>query len=326
MDTSSAVENDAASAGIHRIEFDVDWPPGFVSAFVLTGTEPVLIDAGFAGNGGEETFRAALAELGLTPSDIEHVVITHQHIDHIGMVQTVREAGTPRIYAPASWNERPTTEAEETARCVREAGVPESMVEHIVTEFSETRSKVNRQLNGDWVDEWIADRQQFTVGGHPFTAHRTPGHHRDHLCFVVEQPNERALFSGDMAIPTFRAPVLHAVFQAEQADGIGAYQTGLERLRTLDVEWVYPGHGPVHTELDGAVAMAQRRLKKLVDRTERVLDSTGIHAVTAASERTDDISSGPWVPEAVAALAHLEREGRAESVLEDGVRVYRPVD
>ena len=326
MDTSTAVEDDAANAGVHRIEFDVDWPPGFASAFVLTGTEPVLIDAGFAGNGGDETFRAALAELGVVPGDIKHVVITHQHIDHIGMVNTVREAGNPRIYAPASWNERPPIDDKEIAQCVREAGVPEPMVESIVAEFSETRSNVNRQLNRDWVDEWIVDGQQFTVGEYPFTAHRTPGHHRDHLCFVVEQPTERALFSGDMAIPTFRAPILHAVFQAEQANGVRAYQDGLNRLGTLDVEWVYPGHGPVHADLGGAVEMAHRRLKKLVDRTERALGATGTHAVTAASERTDDISSGPWVPEAVAALAHLEREGRAESVLEDGVRMYRPVE
>jgi len=56
---------------------------GFVSAYVLArGSEAAIVDTGVAGSGAaiEET----LAALGLTPADVRHVVLTHEHGDHVG--------------------------------------------------------------------------------------------------------------------------------------------------------------------------------------------------------------------------------------------------
>lgn len=52
----------------------------FTPVLVEAGEDRILFDTGL-GNGGIET---ALAEVGLVPADITHVVITHMHPDHIG--------------------------------------------------------------------------------------------------------------------------------------------------------------------------------------------------------------------------------------------------
>lgn len=328
MDSNSAVGDRTDVAAVHRIEFDVDWPPGFASVFVLDGAEPVLVDAGMPGAENEQVFRAALADIGLTPGEIAHVVITHPHVDHLGLVDTLREAGDPVVYAPRSYRKRlhRPIEAvrESTVATVREVGVPDEMVEYAVDAALDRRRTIRELLEPEWVDEWIDDGQRFSAGDRAFTALATPGHHRDHLCFRVDLGSERALFSGDMALSTFRTPVLHAYFQPEQRVGVRAYHEALDALADRRVDRVYPGHGPVHDDLEAAIETARSSLDRLCDRTETTLRESGTHAVHVASERVDDVSSGPWIPEAVAALAQLEREGRAESRLEDGVRLYTP--
>lgn len=67
----------------------------------------------------------------------------------------------------------------------------------------------------------------------------TPGHARDHLCFYLEE--EKALFTGDV--------VLGAGTTVVPPDGdLGDYLASLERLSELDLNVIYPAHGPaIHT-------------------------------------------------------------------------------
>lgn len=62
-----------AGVRVRRVEFGMEWPPGHVAAYLLDADEP---------------------------ADIEHVLLTHPHVDHIGQVQTVIDEGDPEVYAP----------------------------------------------------------------------------------------------------------------------------------------------------------------------------------------------------------------------------------
>ena len=336
MDSDSAGAETAAGSPVHRIEFDVDWPPGSVAAYLVDGPEPTLVDAGMSPDGaGEEALLAGLAAADLAPADVEHVLLTHPHVDHLGVVALLQEAGDPTVYAPATSREtfvRPFEDLRtEMAPAVRAAGVPTAMVETAMTRALDSYRRVRDSLAVEWVDEWVAAGTTFDVGGHAVTAVATPGHQQDHLCYrtTVDAPGgpEAALFSGDMGIATFRAPVLQAPFLPAQREGMAAYHEANDRLAAMDVDRVYPGHGPVHEDLPGAVALARESLERLCDRTDALLRDADrpSHALAIAQERTDDVTDGTWIPETVAALAHLEREGRAESTVEDGVRLYVPV-
>jgi len=69
-----------------------------VNAFILKGDEVVLIDSG---ENTDESYAAMIAGLKshqLEVTDIDRIVITHAHVDHIGMAQRVAEAANAKVW------------------------------------------------------------------------------------------------------------------------------------------------------------------------------------------------------------------------------------
>lgn len=56
--------------------------PNTVSAFLIKGPKPTLVDCGYSSS--YENVLSGLAEVGVMPSDIRYVVPTHVHLDHAG--------------------------------------------------------------------------------------------------------------------------------------------------------------------------------------------------------------------------------------------------
>ena len=72
---------------------------GFVSAYVLVrGNEAAIVDTGTEGSG--QAIDDALAATGLAPADVRHIVLTHNHGDHIGGLGELEGAMTnATVYA-----------------------------------------------------------------------------------------------------------------------------------------------------------------------------------------------------------------------------------
>jgi cyclase len=76
------------------------------------------------------------------------------------------------------------------------------------------------------------------VGTHTFELLHTPGHTPGQL--AVHVPEERAVFTGDTIFSECQTWLY-----TSDVDG---WLDALERIRTLDVDHVIPGHGPVTTK------------------------------------------------------------------------------
>jgi glyoxylase-like metal-dependent hydrolase (beta-lactamase superfamily II) len=84
--------------------------PGTVSAYLIKGPKPTLVDCGYAAS--YESVLAGMAEAGVLPSDVRYVIPTHVHLDHAGAAGRLvkqmpnaqviaHERGAPHLVDPA---------------------------------------------------------------------------------------------------------------------------------------------------------------------------------------------------------------------------------
>jgi len=321
---SMELRNDADR--IHRLEFDVEWRPGHVACYLVDGPEPVLVDAALPDH--EAAFRDALADHGYAPADVEHVLVTHPHVDHVGQVPTVLEAGDPTVYAPVGVRERFARDPAGLERRVRAnceaAGFPDDRLEDAVDMAVESLERDSALLPPEAVDVWVDPGDRTAVGHLDVGAVHVPGHQADHLAYPAETDGESVLLAGDMGIQSFRPVVMHDGLDDGHREAFDAFYTALDRLAALDIDRVCPGHGPVHDELGGAV---ERHRESLDDRLSEVADLVAdgfstVPGVAMALAGERDVRY--LIPETMSALAHLDREGDVSSELRDGVRHYEP--
>jgi len=199
---------------------------------------------------------------------IQEIVLTHGHPDHIGGVAGVIERhGALRV------SKRPA--AADRVRALAITPIDEG--DRIATEGATLR------------------------------AVHTPGHARDHLCFVLEE--EGALFSGDHVLG-----VGTAVIPPEDGSLLD-YMSSLERLREEAPARIYPAHGP---RIDDGCAKLREYIDHRRDRERQILE-----AMASGARRVREIVKIVYAayPEALhgaagqsvtSHLLKLEQEGRIE--------------
>jgi glyoxylase-like metal-dependent hydrolase (beta-lactamase superfamily II) len=149
-----------------------------------------------------------------------------------------------------------------------------------------------------------------TIAG--LTAIATPGHSADHLCFVIED----ACFTGDLILGEGST----IVGPREMGGSLADYMRSLERLRSLDLRVLYPGHGPEvrdpRAKIDEYVEHRMMRERRLVGALDRGVQSRS----ALLAEVWDDVPEELRGAAAIAMQAHLEKledEGRLPSDLDD---------
>lgn len=97
----------------------------------------------------------------------------------------------------------------------------------------------------------IIDGQVFRVEGATIRAFHTPGHSRDHMCFILEEEN--AMFTGDNILG-------HGTTAVEE---LGIYMASLRAMQEECCTLGYPAHGVVisnlKTKIAGELAQKMRR-------------------------------------------------------------------
>ena len=318
------METRSSGSRIHRLEFDVEWPPGHVVCYLVDGPEPILVDAAIPQQSG--ALAAALSERGHALEGIEHVLITHPHIDHIGCVADVLDAAEPTVHAPASVLERFEQDPEQLGERVRrnciEAGFAGDDLETAVGMAVQSLERNAKLLPVEAVDDPIRPGETRAIGDLSIDAVHLPGHQADHLSYVADIDGERILLAGDMGIQPFRPVLLHDGLDDGYPEAFDAFYTALDRMAALDVDRVYPGHGPIHDDLETTVDRDRSSLDARLDRVHGLVADGHEIAPAVADALAGTHNVNYLIPETMSALAHLEAIGRLETRRTDGVRRY----
>lgn len=263
------------SVVIHRIELPTPFVVGTVNAFlILENEQRVLVDCGPRHEETQSVLLYNLQELGLAPQDITALVLTHGHVDHVGLAGFFQSHGVP-VYSHHEVNTWLELEGKWTdyrrnfyEKLYKECGMPEKIVNQALQEYSLYRLWNDRSV----VDVPLANGSVFP----PLPRYRVvyvPGHAQAAIALWDEETGD--LIVGDQLLPRVSSnaliePVLDAESGelAERTKSLIQYRENFRELKKLKIEKVYPGHGAV---FDDAYSLIDKRLKEQEKRKGRFL-------------------------------------------------------
>ena len=216
--------------------------------YVLAGENGAahLIDPGMNSDRGWQRLRDALELWGFT--SVASVVVTHMHLDHVGMAERVRqEWGAPLIAGSTEWQtylDTPT-QAERNDR-YDQWGVPAHRRPVMPPALAAGYTADNMPLqHPENPPDCLVDDGAVLDLGRPVTVMLTPGHTDGGL--TLRDDAHRLIIVGDEVLPNMHTGL--GLDYDPLGDPVGDYLDGAQRLADYDGYEVGPGHGFRFTQL-----------------------------------------------------------------------------
>jgi glyoxylase-like metal-dependent hydrolase (beta-lactamase superfamily II) len=275
---------------------------GYLNAnhFVFRSERPVLVDTGYIGDF-EETERL-IRDIGVRPDRTRLIITTHTHCDHIGGNRMIQDRSGCDI------------------------------VQHRVGKyFMDTRD--------DWSTWWryfsqdaaffhctraVDDGDLIRIGPHEFQVIHTPGHASDGI--ALYNGKEKVLISGD-ALWEDDLPAI--TMRVEGSTCLFALLDSLEKLESLDVATVYPGHGRPFTDFKGALSRSRTKAEDFLRHREKtgaaLLKKITIYTILMHGQADDetffDLLMGThWFPETIDLFFEGKYHKKYEEIIGDFLR------
>ena len=275
---------------------------GYLNAnhFVYRSKKPILIDTGYTTD--FDVTEQLIEGIGVDPSHTHLIIITHTHCDHIG--------GNKRI--------------QDRSGC--------GIALHKVGKFF-----VDTQ--DDWATWWkyydqeadffnctkaLHDGEFIRLGPHEFQVFYTPGHASDGI--VLYNREAKALISGDALLENDMPTI---TMRVEGSACLFHLMESLERLESLDVDVVYPGHGSPFTDFKGAISKSKRKTLDYISHNEKtgadILKKITIYTLLMHKKMNEEsffqhLMGTIWFKETIDLFFNGEYEEKYTEVMNDFLR------
>ncbi len=244
--------------------------------------------------------------------------ITHLHADHLGLSATLA-TDTSKVYFDE-------TEASIMAKFENSEGAwydqfafflsngfPEDECKKALGSHPGVKYSARKHVDFSI----LRDGNEIEVGDYSFRCIETPGHSPGHMCLY--EANKKILICGDHILFDITPNI---TWWPEMENSLKDYLTNLEKVYSLDVELVLPGHRSIWNNHRKRITEIQEHHKS---RLKEALSSLGDGAKTAwevAPYVTWDIDVRSWeefpamqkwfaIGETIAHLDYLAGDGRA---------------
>jgi glyoxylase-like metal-dependent hydrolase (beta-lactamase superfamily II) len=213
--------------------------PGSHVYLIKGSKKNVLIDTGTTAF--YPHLRALLQELHLGPKDIDFVILTHEHFDHIGATTFFFDTAAVAAHRLAA-----------------------NKIE-MQDEFVTMMKCCNISSRPFRADIWLEDQCLIDLGNYKLQAIHTPGHTSGCLCLYEDK--EKMLFSGDTV---FAGGILSGI---SSSGNISDYMNSLQRLISLKVEHLCPGHGKTSDDPEEDILRGLEAARSLMEDTKTIFDA-----------------------------------------------------
>lgn len=318
---------------IYRIEIPLPNNPLKVlnSYFIKGGERNLLIDTGFNRSECKEAMEEAILEIGFSMEDTD-LFATHIHGDHAGLIGYL--AG-------------PKTKVYSGNYCAQilmglRGGIKEYYKDFVIqsglAEMGLSPNDPSIHPGFKYASERVSDvtviqdGDVIKVGAYNLQCIETTGHAPDHMCLY--EPERKILFSGDHILGkiTPNNTIWDAPWSIED-DYLGSYLKNLDKIASLEIEIVLPGHRHVFTACNARIEELKKHHQKRLENILEILGSNKMNGATVASRMKWDLNIKLWdefpptqkffaTGEALSHLTHLVFKKVLVKELRDGVVYY----
>jgi glyoxylase-like metal-dependent hydrolase (beta-lactamase superfamily II) len=315
---------DARAAGIHCIAVPTPFLVGRVNCYLIEDDPLTLVDTGPNSGKSLDELEQAIEALGHRVEDLGLIVITHQHMDHLGLLEIIArrsgaEVAALDVLGPylRDFTASATADDEFSMMVMHRHGVPSELASALQMVGGAFRAFGS----SGQVTVPLRQGTELTLRDRSLTALHRPGHSPSDTVFWDEERS--ILIAGDHLLsrissnPLISRPLAGPPAGATAADrphALVQYMASLRQTQEMPANLVLGGHGPPVTDhgalIDERFRMSARRAGK-------------IHRLLSEGPRTAyDIASQMWGNVAVTqafltiseVLGHLDlliAEGRA---------------
>jgi len=313
--------------------------PDSANMFVIKTPEGLTcVDTGWDLPQARDSLEKHLREIGATFSDIKQILVTHGHIDHMGMVPRLKETCGTKYYLPANEvnlikarftdidNFIPMTDA-----FLKTHGVPPEELIPPEIQFPIPPNLVTTQP-----DRLLYNGDEIRVGEYNLKVIDVPGHTPGHIAYY--EPEKKFIFSGDMLLPTIAT---NAAFHVQLIDNpLKLYLDSLLTLKKLDIDLVLPGHEYVFPHPSRRIDELIHNQEEKTEEIRRMFDDGKIktaYQVSRSLSRSSRTGLSRWpkmlgwerrfaVLQSVAHLEALKYTGELRLEKHQDIQYYQPVD
>jgi len=201
-------------------------------AYLIKGKDlTILVDSGVHQHMAE--LEESLASAGVAIGDIDILINTHEHFDHIGANKFFQDS--VMVAAHRSAAVKIVTGDEEVTMCRAHA----------------------QHVTGYKVHMWLNNVDLIDAGDFKLKILHTPGHTSGCLC--IYEPRKHVLISGDTV---FAKGTIASVYKS---GSLGEYLNSLRRLATMKIQLLLPGHGIISDNAEEDIAKAIENVETLMN-------------------------------------------------------------
>ncbi|MFW9866741.1 MAG: MBL fold metallo-hydrolase [Candidatus Thorarchaeota archaeon] len=322
-------------------QFKINFPSfeglRFVSMYLFQIDDKyVLIDAGLSFTDCERSFLTELEKLNISPSNLQYLIITHEHPDHIGLANVLKEKN-PKIkivmhtitrdIMKYMTNSRNAIQIQESATdaslYLTKYGVGKKLSARVLQYMTNFRSITEFHEP----DQVLEDNDEIIVNSNNLKVIWTPGHSVGHICIFDQK--KRYLFSGDHILSRI-TPHIGAFLPNPSIDKtdtftniLDLYLKSLDKIDKLNPKIIFPAHQEIiYNPHERILEIKKHHANRLIEIAKAIEDTpktpfkiSQIHF----GENLSEINTFLALSEVLSHLIYLEQQNKVKRIEKKGL-------
>ena len=261
---------------IHCLPIPTPFQVGRVNCYLIEDEPLTLVDVGPNSGKALDELERALAGHGHRIEDLERIVITHQHIDHLGLVDILARRSNAEVCALdllAPVIEDFASDAEHNDELAEALMLRHGIPRDVVTALRSVSRSFRAWGGATKVTTPLADGSELAFADRTLQVLHRPGHSPSDTLFHDRERRER--IGGDHLIAHISSnPLISRPLGGRSGEPGGGrpralitYMRSMRETREMDLDVIHPGHGEPVTDhvalIDERFALHERRANKI---------------------------------------------------------------